>query len=197
MFCLPAGLGKEEEGISLALQNNGALAAAATAAAFLTVQRGGLGVWVWAEDGLVVSPFAEHAISRKPLLSNPSTASRAFGMGMRHSQRGQTQHFHGRSCSLPLPQGDVLFLLLLLRIDCKGGAEEPLFGRLSFKFLAVGLLRPSLSYILVTSLDLLWLSGLHSFSLRFFAIPQEALFAFLQYRDELLPLKQIITKRAF
>ena len=118
MFCLPAGLGKEEEGISLALQNNGALATAATAAAFLTVQRGGLGVW--AEDGLVVSPFAEHAISRKPLLSNPSTASRAFGMGMRHSQRGQTQHFHRRSCLLPLPQGGVLLLLL---IDCKNPAS--------------------------------------------------------------------------
>ena len=178
MFCLPAGLGKEEEGISLALQNNGALAAAATAAAFLTVQRGGLGVWVWAEDGLVVSPFAEHAISRKPLLSNPSTASRAFGMGMRHSQRGQTQHFLGALAHCPFPRVVFFFFFFFFALTVRGDAEEPLFGRLSFKFLAVRLLRPSLSYILVTSLDLLWLSGLHSFSLRFFAFPQEALFAF-------------------
>ena len=71
MFCLPEGLGKEEEGISLALQNNGALAAAAAAAAFLAAQRGGLGVWVWAEDGLVVSPFAEHAISRQAFAFQP------------------------------------------------------------------------------------------------------------------------------
>ena len=125
MFCLPAGLGKEEEGISLALQNNGALAAAATAAAFLTVQRGGLGVWVWAEDGLVVSPFAEHAISRKPLLSNPSTASRAFGMGMRHSQRGQTQHFLGALAHCPFLKGMFFFFFFFFALTVRGAQRNP------------------------------------------------------------------------
>ena len=125
----------------------------------------------------------------------PQAEPLAWACGTR--SEGRHSISMGALAHCPFPRVVFFFFFFFFALTVRGDAEEPLFGRLSFKFLAVRLLRPSLSYILVTSLDLLWLSGLHSFSLRFFAIPQEALFAFLQYRDELLPLKQIITKRAF